>query len=57
MAKPKPLTKRAELIKLRENLNLLKMYFSEYDILEHYLAWLKAKATNTETPKKLKLDE
>ena len=43
--------------KLDTNLNMLKMYFQEYDILEHYLAWIKAKGNETEIPKKLKIDE
>lgn len=51
------ISKNAELKKLRENLNLLKMYFNEYDLLEHYLAWIKAKGSDGEIPTKLKLDE
>ena len=48
---------RDNVSKLDTNLNMLKLYFREYDILEHYLAWMKAMANETELPKKLKVDE
>lgn len=47
----------AKIDKLDMNLNMLKLYFRDYDILEHYIAWMKAKGNETELPKKLKLDE
>lgn len=53
----KKISNKVELNKLRNNLNMLMMYFREYDILEHYLKWVEAKATNSEIPEKLKLDE
>jgi len=56
-SKTKKIGKNAELNKLRNNLNMLMMYFREYDILEHYLKWVEAKAKNTDIPEKLKLDE
>lgn len=42
---------------LTNNLNLLKAYFREYDLLNHYLAWIKFKAGEGKKPENLKINE
>lgn len=46
-----------QLKKYTHNLNMLKMYFREYGILEHYLAWYTAVANQKPIPPKLILPE
>ena len=47
----KVLTERLK--KYTHNLDMLKLYFREYGILEHYLAWYSAMANEKPIPPKL----
>jgi hypothetical protein len=51
------ISKNKEIKESRIKLQMLMMYFKEYDIMEHYLNYVRAKAEGKEIPKKLKLDE
>jgi len=44
-----------KLTKYTHNLDMLKLYFREYGILEHYLAWYAAMANEKPIPAKLTL--
>ena len=47
---------QAENDKLNNNLNMLKLYFRDYRILEHYMAWIQFKAKDRpDKPKALTL--
>lgn len=55
--KKKKLTWKETAIELQEKMNMLMLYFREYDILDHYVEWLRSKATGTEPPKRLKVEK
>ena len=42
---------------LQEKMNMLMLYFREYDILDHYVEWMRHKATGSERPKNFKIDK
>jgi hypothetical protein len=44
-------------IELQEKMNMLVLYFREYDILDHYVEWMRHKATGSPKPKNLKIDK
>ena len=41
----------------RVKLQMLSMYFKQYDLMEHYLTYVNALAEGKELPKNLKIDE
>ena len=51
------ISKNKEIKESRVKLQMLFMYFKEYDLMEHYLTYVRAKAEGKEIPKKLKVDE
>lgn len=53
----KKISLKKEVKESRIKLQMLMMYFKEYDIMEHYLNYVRAKAEGKEIPKKLKIDE
>ena len=53
----KKISLKTEVLESRIKLKMLMMYFKEYDIMEHYLNYVRALAEKKELPKKLKIDE
>jgi hypothetical protein len=55
--KKKGLTWKGTALDLQGKLNMLMLYFREYDILDHYVEWLRFKAGEGTKPENLMLDK
>ena len=56
-SKTKTISKNKEIKESRVKLQMLFMYFKEYDLMEHYLTYVRAKSEGKEIPNKLTVIE
>ena len=53
----KKISLKNEVRKARIDAQMIALYFDEYDLTHHFIAYVKALAKGEEKPKKLKIDE